>query len=183
MSQVLAMEGFRISRKTVWRTIQKYKEHGMISRLPGSGRPFKLTCKMLGVIEERMRQDDETTVTQRVSILEEHGYKVSKSTIVKERQMMGWTFHGSRYCQLIRSVNKEKRLQWAMKNRDNSFEDVVWTDESTIQLENHRMFSYRKVGTAPKPKPRVKHSYKVMVWAGISCKGATNICLLNSLVK
>ena len=39
---------------------------------------------------------------------------------------------------------------------------------------DHRTFSYRKVGTAPKPKPRAKHPYKVMVWAGISRKGATN---------
>ena len=35
-----------------------------------------------------------------------------------------------------------------------------------------------KVGTAPKPKRKAKHPYKVMVWAGISKKGATNICLL-----
>ena len=183
VSQVLATEGFCVSKKAVWTTIQKYKEHGTISRLPGSGRPFKLTREMLDAIEEQMRLDDETTATQLVRILEERGYKVSKTTIVRARRILGWTFHGSRYCQLIRSVNKEKRLQWAVKNRDNSFEDVVWTDESMIQLENHRTFSYRKVGTAPKPKPRAKHPYKVMVWAGISRKGATNICLLNASVN
>ena len=98
--------------------------------------------------EEQTRQDDETTATQLVRILEERGYKVSKTAIVRARRYLGWTFHGSRYCQLIRSVNKEKRLQWAVKNRDNNFEDVTWTNESMIQLENHRTFSYRKVGTA-----------------------------------
>ena len=113
----------------------------------------------MDVIEELTRQDDETTATQLVRILEERGYKVSKTTIVRARRFLGWTFHGSRCCQLIRSVNKEKRLQWAVKNRDNNFEDVMWTDESMIQLENHRTFSYRKVGTA------------------------TNICLLNTSVN
>ena len=48
-----------------------------------------------------------------------------------------------------------------------------------IQLENNGTFSYRKVGEPPRPKARAKHPYKVMVWAGISRKGATNICLLN----
>ena len=60
---------------------------------------------------------------------------------------------------------------------------MVWTDKSTIQLENNRTFSYRKVGSAPKPKPRAKHPFKVMVWAGISKKGATNICLLGCSVN
>ncbi len=183
VSQVLATEGFCISKKTVWTTIQKYEEHETISHLPGSGRPFKLTREMLDVIEEQMGQDDENTATQLVRILEERGYKVSKTTIVRARPILGWTFHGSHYCHLIRSVNKEKGLQWAVKNRDNNFEAVRWMDESMIQLENHRTFSYRNIGTAPKPKPRAKHPYKVMVWAGISHKGAMNICLLNASVN
>ena len=179
LAQVLAAEGFPVSKKAVWATIKKYKEHGTISRLPGSGRPFKLTRAMLDIIEAQMELDDETTATQLVRILEERGYKVSKSTIERARRILGWTFHGSRYCQLIQNANKEKRVQWALKHRGNDFEDVVGTDESTIQLENHRTFSFRKVGTAPNLKPRAKHPYKVMVWAGISRKGATNICLLN----
>ena len=76
--------------------------------LPGSGRPFKLTRKMLDVIEEQMRQGDETTATQLVRILEERGYKVSKTAIVRARRILGWTFHGSHYCQLKQSMNKER---------------------------------------------------------------------------
>ena len=74
---------------------------------------------------------------------------------------------------------QEKRMEWACENFHKKFENIVWTDESMIQLENHRTFSYRKVGEPPRPKARAKHPYKVMVWAGISRKGATNICLLN----
>ena len=76
----------------------------------------------------------------------------------------------------------DSRVKWAAENFSNGFEDVVWTDESMIQLENHRTFSYRKVGKVPKPKARPKNPYKVMVWAGISKKGATNICLINGSV-
>ena len=46
-----------------------YKVHGIISRLLGSGRPFKLTREMLEAIEEKMKQDDETTRTQLVRML------------------------------------------------------------------------------------------------------------------
>ena len=61
MTKVLATEGFRVSKWMVWATIQKYKTHGMISHLPGSGRPFKLTHEMLDAIEEQMKQDDGTS--------------------------------------------------------------------------------------------------------------------------
>ena len=33
-----------------------------------------------------------------------------------------------KYCQMIREVNKEKRLKWAKENQDMTFEDVIFTD-------------------------------------------------------
>uniref|UniRef100_A0A1X7SXC3 Tc1-like transposase DDE domain-containing protein n=1 Tax=Amphimedon queenslandica TaxID=400682 RepID=A0A1X7SXC3_AMPQE len=82
---------------------------------------------------------------------------------------------------MIRQANKEKRHCWAQDHLDdavnNGFENVLWTDESSIMLESHRRFCCRKRGTAPKPKPRAKHPVKVHVWAGISCKGKTPIVI------
>ena len=51
----------------------------------GSGRPFKLTREMLDAIEERMKQDDETTAaTQLVKMLGErqdlHGQESQEDT-------------------------------------------------------------------------------------------------------
>ena len=43
VAKVLAAEGYIVSKQTVWATITKYKTHGTLSRLPGSGRHFKLT--------------------------------------------------------------------------------------------------------------------------------------------
>ena len=183
LAKVLAAEGLKVPKKTIWTTISKYKAHGTLSRLPGSGRRFKLTPEALAMIEAQMQADDETTATQLVKMLNAAGYDVSRSTIIRARRRLGWTFHGSRYCQMIRAQNKEKRIIWARANEHNTFDTIVWTDESMIQLENHRTFSYRKVGEAPRPKARAKHPYKVMVWAGISKRGATNIALLNCSVN
>ena len=182
IAEILKAEGLKASKKSVWMTVQRYQSHGTTLRKPGSGRPFKLRPEILKIIEDRLNEDDETTAVQLKKMLGERGYDVSKQTIIRARKILGWTFHGSCYCQLIRPRNKERRMEWATENLHNDFEDVVWTDESMIQLENHRTFSYRKVGAPPKPKARAKHPYKVMVWAGISWKGATHICLLNSSI-
>ena len=96
-AKVLAVEGFRVPKQTVWASVQKYKSHGAISHLPGSARPFKLTHEMLKAVEEKLNQDDETTMTQLVKVLEEHEWKISKSTIERAREALGWAFHSSCY--------------------------------------------------------------------------------------
>ena len=58
---------------------------------------------------------------------------------------------GSSYCQLIRTANKTKRLEWAIRYQHEAeagFCNVIWTDECTIQLETHHQFYCRKKGNA-----------------------------------
>ena len=43
----IATEVFLVSKLTVWPFLQKYKVHGTISCLSGSGRPFKLMREQL----------------------------------------------------------------------------------------------------------------------------------------
>ena len=59
-----------------------------------------------------MRLDDETTATQLHELLTHNGISLSLRTILRCREQLGWTFRGSAYCQLIRDVNKQKRLDW-----------------------------------------------------------------------
>ena len=39
---------------------------------------------------------------------------------------------------MIQTQNKDKRVSWARDNEHNMFDDIVWMDESMIQLENQR---------------------------------------------
>ena len=59
---------------------------------------------------------------------------------------------------------------------------MIWSDKASVQLETHRRFCYRKGGEAPVLKPRAKHSIKVHVWAGISMRGATQICIFSVIM-
>ena len=103
-----------------------------------------------------MRKDDETTAMQLHTLLVNRGYRVSLRTILRCRTSLGWTFRGSSYCQLIRAQDKEKRLAWAQRYgtyKDEDFEEVIFTDECTVQLETQR-FCCRKRGEPPRPKPK-----------------------------
>ena len=144
----------KTTRIGVAKFIKKFTSTGSIERTPGSGRPSKITQEIKRIVEEKMREDDETTAIQLHALLLRLGYNISKRTILRCRSALGWTFRGSAYCQLIREANKSKRLEWAQQHRNDEFDNVVWTDECSVQLETHKRFCCRKNGEPPRLKPR-----------------------------
>ena len=65
-----------------------------------------------------------------------------------------------------------------MQNLGKTFDDVIWSDETSVQMETHRRFQCYKRGQ----KPRPKHPTKVHVWAGISCRGPTGVCNFDGIM-
>ncbi len=127
-----------------------------------------MTTIIKAIVEEQTTDDDETTAHKLCILL----VKSDSQDDFRCRSILGWTFQGNAYCQLIRTVNKEKRYN---ANKDDELEDVIYTDEYSVQLETHKRFCCRKDGQASKPKPKAKYPVKVHVWAGIRKQGATNV--------
>ena len=118
-SQILSamqMEGICCCRQTIARFLKRYNLTGTICRKEGSGRPSVVTDRVLELVERAMRADDETTATQLHTLLTSCEIRISLATILRSRHTLGWTFRGSKYCQLIRNVNKDKRLEWARQH-------------------------------------------------------------------
>ena len=147
-------EGLQCSRVGIAKFLKKFRETGTIKRRAGSGRPPKVTAEIKRLVEEQMRLDDETTAVQLHRLLQSKGHDISIKTILHCRSSLGWTFRGSAYCQHIREANRVKRLAWAREHLHDSFDEVIWSDESSIQMESHSRFYSRKRGEAPRPKQR-----------------------------
>ena len=64
----------------------------------------------------------------------------------------------------------------------NSFDDVIWIDGSYVQLVRHTSTVRVKVGKVQQYKPVAKHAVKVHVWAGISKRRVTKICIFDQIV-
>ena len=112
------------------------------------------------IVEERMRADNETTAVPLHAHWNSLGYSLSLATILRCRSTLGWTFHGSSYCLLIRGANQVKMPEWSRKNVGEVAEgfldvlDMIWSDECSFQLETHKHFCCREKGEPPKNKPR-----------------------------
>jgi len=161
IAKLLQDEGIRTTRVAVHYFLKRYEASGTINRREGSGPKSKITAEVKQIVETQMQNDDETTAHQLHKLLMEKGYSMSLSTVLRCRVQLGWTFRGSAYCQLIREANKAKRLAWCQEyltEAENGFHNVIWTDESSIQMETHKRYCYRKDGQAAKSKPRWVHS-------------------------
>ena len=139
IARLLREEGIVVNRSGVVKFLKRFEKTRSIGRKPGSSRPGKITQSLLEIVETQMRADDETTAVQLHTMLVKKGFDVSLRTVLRSRIQLGWTFRGSAYCQLIRDVNKEKRLVFAENYLEDAmndkFTDVVWTDECSVQLE------------------------------------------------
>ena len=126
-----------------------------------------------------MRADDETTAHQLRALLQSKGYPLSLRTILRCRTSLGWTFRGSSYCQLIREANKEKRLAWAQRysgEAEGGFENVIWTDECTVQLyRNSPTVLLLQTWRAPEEQAKVRVCVCV-------CSVALRILILTNLL-
>ena len=128
----LKAEGLLVSISSIVRIIKKLKITGSVANLPRSGRPTKISEGAKAFIDRQMRKDDEMTSRTIQKRLAKRGVVVSSSTVRRSRKQLRWTLQRTGYCQLIRDVNKTKRLEFArsvLESRD-TFHNVIFSDES-----------------------------------------------------
>ena len=182
----LQEEGVKVSATSLYILVGKFSKTGKICDLHRASRPRILTQEHYKFVDKVISENDETTTRSLTTKLKENftEIEVSSHTVGRARRDLGWTQTTPRYCQLIREVNKEKRLKWCkeMKDQQDKFLDVIWTDECSVQIERHSLHCYRKKGQPKRFKPRPKHPLKVHIWAGISCRGATSIVIFNGIL-
>ncbi len=189
ITRELNAKGYKFCVSTLRRFYERYKERGTTARARGSGRPSKITRQLLQVVQEEMHKNHETTARHLYNILLRKGWKkLSLSTVLRARKLLGWKFGGTKYAQAIRAPNVPLRLDHAKKwerlmRRGFGFRNMIFIDESKVQIERHTRKCCRRVGFPMKYSGRHKHPLSVMVWAGISREGRTDICIFRGIMR
>lgn len=117
--------------------------------------------------------------------LASNGTNISKSTTRRAISAAGFTNTAPRYCQMIRNPNKIKRVDFCKQliDCDETFDDVIFSDESSIQLHGNKQTCYRQNGSGPIHLPKPKHPLKLHVWAAISKRGASRILIFKDIMR
>ena len=183
----LKSDGIDASRQALSDFWKRYQTTKSLKDAPRSGRPSSMTDEGRQYVDNLLEDDDELTSRQIKILLETTlDIKVCESTVRRIlREELEWVVTLPKYCQTVREPNRVKRLEHAKKLlADNEkFEDVIFTDESTIEMSTHKRICRRKKGQARKPKPKVKHPLKLHVWGGISKTGASKICIFSGIMN
>lgn len=117
-------------------------------------------------------------------LLAEQGSHTSKTTVHKVIDAAGFIGGAPRYGQMIRDVNKEKKMTFCktlIANND-SFNDIIFTDECSVQLHGNKIVVYGEKDSPAPILPKPKHPLKVYVWAGISRKESTGIVVFDGIM-
>ena len=182
----LKEESINVTIKSLYLLVCKYRSTKSVVDRPRRSRSRLLSREHYFFIDNNLSANDELTTRQLYNLLKKEFPRVciSLSTIKRARHELGWVVGNARYCQLIREGNKEKRLMWCEKmiEENEEFNDVLFTDESSVMLETHRKKCYRRRGAPSKFKPRPKHPVKVHVWGGISKQGATAVAIFTGIM-
>ena len=184
--RILVEDDIKISRWSIIRFLRRCQERQSLKNAPKSGRPSQgVTIELMNFIDTKMERYDELTspeLTRR--ILLHFGLQFSKEKVAHLRRKLGWVQTGTKYCQLIREPNRVKRLEFSEKClRDNEqFDNVIFTDECSVLLENHSKLSFHRKWEQPKFKGKPKHPVKVHVWAGISKRGPTELMVFEGIM-
>ncbi len=131
IAKLLKEEGIKVSRSAVSLFVSRYKK-----------------SRSLQDANNKMKENDELTSKElQEQLLEEHNIQLSVSSIRRvKRNVLDWKSENARYFQFVREPNKMKRLVFclnALVNKD-TFEDVIFTDETSGQIEQHARICFRK---------------------------------------
>ena len=178
----LALEDIAVSKKSLCLLIKKYCLIRSVADHRTVKPPRKLKDEHYRFIDACMATDDELTATNLLAMLKEKhpSLNVSESTVKRARVELGWAAKKTRYGAMISENNQEKRVEWCkerLETGDTDFDDVIFSDECTVQLESHRRITYYKKGQPIRYKMKAKHPSKVTVWGGISSRGATKVAV------
>ena len=98
------------------------------------------------------------------------------------QQVVRFNHSRPRYGQMVRDANKLKWVDFCERliAKNDRFDDVIFSDECSIQLHQNKLCSYRPKDFCAVVLP--KHPLKIHVWAAISKRGATKIRLFGGIM-
>ncbi|CAC5379419.1 unnamed protein product [Mytilus coruscus] len=85
---------------------------------------------------------------------------------------------------MVHDANKVKRVAFAKENiaNNDNFDNIIFTDEFSVQLHGNKIVIYRKRDSVAPVLPKPKHPLNVHVWAGISRRGTTSILVFENIM-
>uniref|UniRef100_A0AAZ3S1F5 Transposase Tc1-like domain-containing protein n=1 Tax=Oncorhynchus tshawytscha TaxID=74940 RepID=A0AAZ3S1F5_ONCTS len=162
------LETLNIPRSTIKSIIKTWKEYGTTTNLPRDGCPPKLTDQAKRALIREAPKRPKITLKELQSSTAEIGVSVHRITL-------SCTLHRAGFYRRV--SRKKSKYVWCVGDSPNIWKNVLWSDETKIELFAHQGKHYvrRKHNTSNHPEntiPTVKHGGgSIMLWGWFSSAG------------
>jgi transposase len=163
-----------ISKSTVVSVIKRFQGRTDLSSKKRCGRPSKVTKKMMHRLDTYIKRHRDHTPKEIVAKLH---LPVKERRVYDLRKKLGFIADKGKKVPNLTEQQKEMRVRWCKKYKNNGFSDTIWADEKPLEFGKSRRFMYRKFKEPRITKPNSKHPKKITLYAAISREGKSQITL------
>jgi transposase len=170
LSHVAVAKAVRCDISTVKYWLKRWKQSKDLSDLTRSGRPRATTTKQDQQIISLAEQQTFITSRDITNKLNRKGVMINERTVQRRLNEAGARYNRPLSKPLLTEVHRKNRLKWARDHKDTNWEQVIFSDETTIRLNSVKGLVWNLPGKK-KIVRTVKHPIKVNVWGCFSNKG------------
>jgi len=164
--------------KTVKRWLKRWKQSKDLSGAPRSGRPRATTPKEDQQVVALAEQQTFVTSRDIANQLNKKGVKINERTVQRRLNEAGAKYNRPLSKPLLTESHREKRLEWAEDQRTTNWDQVIFSDETTIRMNSVKGLVWNLPGKK-KIVRTVKHPIKVNVWGCFSARGFGRVVCFN----
>jgi len=179
LSQPKIATAVKCSVDTVKFWLKRYHDTGDVQEITQSGRPPITSVKTDRLIEKIQDKNPELTSGAISDKLKRKGVQISERTVRRRLVQAGFIFGETLKKPLLSERHCEKKLKWARENRNRSWDNIIFSDETTIRLNVYRKKVWHRAGRRVVVRT-VKHPAKLNIWGCMSSKGFGKIFTFTS---
>jgi transposase len=163
---------------TVKRWLKRWKQSKDLTDAPRSGRPRATTPKEDQRIVALAEQQTFVTSRDIANQLNKKGVEINERTVQRRLNEAGAKYNRPLSKPLLTENHREKRLEWAEDQRTTNWDQVIFSDETTIRMNSVKGLVWNLPGKK-KIVRTVKHPIKVNVWGCFSARGFGRVVCFN----
>ena len=177
LSYAKIAEILSISKSCVVSYAKKWKEKVPVDEIREKGRPKICGESEKAMIRQIIATDHTISASGIANELQKSGASVSIRTITDQTvrntlREMGFKNSRPVIVPLLTDNHKTKRLEWCNVHRTRDWSNVLFTDETSIDMGRCKVKFWHHRESRPKIAVS-KHCPKMMFWGGISSRGST----------